>query len=59
MSYCHVSGSDGAGCGTSNSEFHPTVQGLIESQLAANSPSCIAVFEPPVSGHTIFNDSFE
>jgi len=59
MSYCHVSGSDGAGCGTSKSEFHPTVQGLIESRLAANSPSCIAAYSPPNPVQTIFNNSFE
>jgi len=34
MSYCHVGGNNGAGCGTSNSEFHPTVQALIENNLA-------------------------
>ena len=34
MSYCHVGGVNGAGCGTSNSEFHPTVQALIENNLA-------------------------
>jgi hypothetical protein len=34
MSYCHVGGSNGAGCGTSNSEFHPTVQALIEANLS-------------------------
>ncbi|MDX2416921.1 MAG: M12 family metallo-peptidase [Xanthomonadales bacterium] len=40
MSYCHLLG----GCG-STSEFHPTVQTLLEDRLAANSPSCIALFE--------------
>ncbi len=58
MSYCHVSGPAGAACGTSNQEFHPTVQSLIESRLAANSPACIAPFldppEPP-----LFSDGFE
>jgi hypothetical protein len=34
MSYCHVGGTNGAGCGTSKSEFHPTVQALIEANLA-------------------------
>jgi hypothetical protein len=61
MSYCHVSGSSGAGCGTSNSEFHPTVQTLLESRLADNSPSCIAPYteqQPPTSD-VIFSEGFE
>jgi hypothetical protein len=35
MSYCHVGGSNGAGCGSSNSEFHPTVQSRLESRLSS------------------------
>lgn len=35
MSYCHVGGGNGAGCGTSKSEFHPRVQSLIEGRLAS------------------------
>jgi hypothetical protein len=34
MSYCHVGGTNGAGCGTSKSEFHPTVQALLQNNLA-------------------------
>ncbi|MDZ4731157.1 MAG: M12 family metallo-peptidase [Xanthomonadales bacterium] len=59
MSYCHVS--SGAGCGTNKSEFHPTVQNLIQGRLAANSPSCIAAYEePPDPGEIpLFESSFE
>jgi len=58
MSYCHLgSSSGGAGCG-SLQEFHPTVQGLLESRLAANSPSCIAPFEEP-GIDLIFDHGFE
>lgn len=64
MSYCHVGGSSGAGCGTSNSEFHATVQSLIESNLGVEMASgCIMPFtgqapEPefessPISGSTL------
>jgi hypothetical protein len=35
MSYCHVGGASGAGCGTSKSEFHPTVQARLENRLAS------------------------
>jgi hypothetical protein len=35
MSYCHVGGSNGAGCGTSNTEFHPAVQARLEGRLAS------------------------
>lgn len=61
MSYCHVSGANAAGCGTSKSEFHPRVQTLLESRLAANSPSCIAPYQepPPPDGEIIFRHSFE
>lgn len=34
MSYCHVGGTNGAGCGSSNTEFHPTVQSRLENRLA-------------------------
>lgn len=45
MSYCHVSGENGAGCG-SNQEFHPTVQSRLESRLASeNAVGCIATYE--------------
>lgn len=64
MSYCHVGGSSGAGCGTSNSEFHSTVQALIEDNLADElAAGCIMPFvaedpqpvfsSEPVSGSTI------
>jgi len=59
MSYCHTS--SGASCGTNKSEFHPRVQTLLESRLAANNPGCIADYEePPDPGETpIFEDNFE
>ncbi len=58
MSYCHVS--SGASCGTNKLEFHPRVQTLLESRLAANSPSCIAPYsEPPPVDDTLFEDDFE
>lgn len=61
MSYCHVSGSNGAGCGTNKSEFHSRVQTLLEGRLAANNPSCIADYEePPDPVETpIFKNDFE
>jgi hypothetical protein len=47
MSYCHVSGANGAGCG-SNPEFHPTVQGLLKSRLSSEmAVGCIAPFTEP------------
>ncbi|MEJ8567130.1 M12 family metallo-peptidase [Elongatibacter sediminis] len=58
MSYCHVSGSSGAGCGTNKQEFHPTVQSLLESRLAANSPSCIAPWQPAVE-EMVHSSGFE
>jgi len=61
MSYCHVSAnSGGAGCGTSNPQFHSGVQDLIKSRLAANSPSCIALYEEEPPPETpLFGNSFE
>jgi hypothetical protein len=57
MSYCHVSA---AGCGNSNSQFHSGVQDLIKNRLAANTPSCIALYEEePPSETPIFKDGFE
>ena len=56
MSYCHV-----AGCGTSNSEFHPTVQSLIEGNLASELVAgCILPYiQQPPGGDTIFSQGFE
>jgi hypothetical protein len=62
MSYCHISAaSGGAGCGINKSEFHPTVQSLIEGRLAANFPACISEYEePPGPGEPpLFESSFE
>ena len=61
MSYCHYSKtSGGAGCGASNAEFHPTVQGLIKNRLAAQSPGCIAAYvEDPPPGTPLFRNGFE
>ena len=48
MSYCHIGGQNGAGCGTSNQEFHPTVQSLLENNLAAeNVAGCIDTYANP------------
>jgi len=41
MSYCHL-----GSCG-STTDFHPTVQALLEDRLASNSPECIAPFANP------------
>ena len=57
MSYCHVSS-----CG-STTDFHPTVQALLEDRLASNSPSCIAAYEdqepPPEPETPLFDHGFE
>ncbi len=59
MSYCHVSGASGAGCGISNENFHPTVITQITGRIAANSsPTCIVPFVDPTA-NTIFNNGFE
>ncbi|MCF6225484.1 MAG: zinc-dependent metalloprotease [Xanthomonadales bacterium] len=55
MSYCHSGAPNGAGCGLSNNEYHPTVIGLLNSRITANSPSCIA----PLMGEAVFEDGFE
>ncbi len=70
MSYCHVGGGNGAGCGISDSEFHPTVQSLLEGNLAAElAAGCILphveqTSEPefdstPVAGTTLDFGSHE
>jgi hypothetical protein len=61
MSYCHVAGSNGAGCGTNKLEFHARVQTLMEGLLAANSPSCIEAYEAPPDPEEIpiFKNDFE
>ena len=57
MSYCHVGGANGAGCGTSDSEFHPTVQELLESRLSSELvQGCIL---PYTLSSDLFSDGFE
>ena len=57
MSYCHFGGSNGANCGSSNLEFHPTVQGLLESRLSNQLvQGCIQPYTDPAS---IFSTGFE
>ena len=56
MSYCHFGAPNGAGCGTSDENFHPTVISLINTRIAANSPSCLA---PLISNDAIFTNGFE
>lgn len=57
MSYCHFGGSNGANCGSSNLEFHPTVQGLLESRLSNQLvQGCIQPYSDPAS---IFSTGFE
>ena len=49
MSYCHVRGSNGADCGTSNAEFHPTVQALMEHNLSVElAANCILPYDQVV-----------
>lgn len=55
MSYCNFSSPNGAGCGLNNNEYHPTVMGLLNSRITANSPSCIA----PLMTNGVFENSFE
>jgi hypothetical protein len=56
MSYCHFGGANGANCGISNEEFHPTVISLINTRIVANSPSCLA---PLINNDEIFENGFE
>ncbi len=59
MSYCHVSGTNGAGCGISNENFHQTVITQISGRIAASSsPTCIVPFVDPAA-NTIFANGFE
>lgn len=55
MSYCHFGGSSGAGCGSSNEDFHPTVITRINSRIVSNYPSCIQ----DLGSDLIFEDGFE
>lgn len=55
MSYCHIGGANGAGCGTSNEFFHSTVISLIDSRIASNFPSCIQA----LGSEVIFVNGFE
>jgi len=55
MSYCHLGGTNGANCGISNENFHPTVITFLNSKIVNNSPSCIA----PFANDSIFNNGFE
>ncbi len=55
MSYCHFGAPNGAGCGSSNEEFDPTVMSLINTRIVANSPSCLS----PLVNDNIFDNGFE
>ena len=55
MSYCHFGAPNGAGCGTSNEIFHPTVIGLISGRIASNFPSCIQ----SLGSEIIFENGFD
>jgi hypothetical protein len=60
MSYCHVRGGNGADCGTSFSEFHPTVQSRLEGRLAdETSAGCISLYSEPPADSIIFSAGFE
>jgi len=48
MSYCHVGGVNGANCGSSKTEFHPTVQARLENRLATELVvGCILPYTEP------------
>ena len=55
MSYCHFGAPSGAGCGTSDEEFHPTVISLLSSNVVSNNPSCIQ----SLGSDLIFENGFE
>ena len=55
MSYCHFGAPDGAGCGSSNENFHPTVISNLNSRIVNNFPNCIQ----PLGFDNIFDNSFE
>ncbi len=56
MSYCHFDTSNGGpDCGLNDEEFHPTVIGLLETQVLANFPSCIQA----LGSEVIFANGFE
>lgn len=55
MSYCHMpTSSGGAGCGPNVDHFHATQIGVLETRIAANTPSCLT----PADDH-IFVSDFE
>lgn len=43
MSYCNFGPPNGAGCGSSQSFFHPTVSTNIMQRIVANTPSCVGL----------------
>ncbi len=55
MSYCHFGPPNGADCGPSDEEFHPTVISLFNSRILSNFPSCIQALGSDI----IFADSFD
>ncbi len=55
MSYCHFGPPNGANCGSSDEEFHPTVISLFNSRILSNFPSCIQALGSDI----IFVDNFD
>ncbi len=55
MSYCHFGAPNGADCGLSDDEFHPTVISRFNTRIQSNYPSCIQ----DLGSDVIFEDGFE
>ncbi len=57
MSYCHFGAPNGADCGNSDEEFHPTVINYLDNLMtdSDNFPSCIQ----PLGSDLIFENGFE